>query len=145
MELLRPPEWKIVGDHKPYSKEDGGICVAAIRDPYDRLASALSFEGISTLDLMYHKIEYVDAGYGRFPTKHFYCPQAEFLGPDPKLFPYERLGEMLKFLGHEGHVPKANRHQHRLTAEKLRKEARAFVENRFAADFELRKDFICTL
>lgn len=142
--VLRPPEWENLGDHRRYSAEDGGQCVAAIRDPFDRLASALSFEGISTLDLMHRKIEYVDAGYGSFPTAHFYRPQSEFLGPDPVLFLYEKLSDMVRFLGFDGHLPKRNRYPHKIAADFLRKEARYFVESRFADDFDLREELLCT-
>jgi len=143
--LLRPQDgWKSLGDHAVFDEAAGGQCVAAIRDPYDRLASACSFSGISTYKDLVKTIDHYDAWQGYFPENRFWCPQYSFVGhsKEPILFPFEEVSSMITLLGHKSNVPVTNKKQHRLTASKIKEELSYLVEDRYFEDFRMRERLI---
>lgn len=142
--VLRSMGWRSLGDHVVYGATEGGRCVAAIRDPFDRLASACAFAGIADLITLARTMCHVDAGHGRFPVNRFFAPQVDFLGPDPMLYPFERLTDMIGALGYAGPIPRENRKRKRLTAQQLSASDLApMIRDRFADDFKLRET-LCT-
>lgn len=135
---LRRNGWRPVGDHRPYAREAGGVCVAAIRCPYSRLASSASFLGIANIGLLEKTIAHYEQWRGVFPANRFFVSQVEFVDLKGKLFRYENLPDMLRLIGVEN-LPKRNRHPHQLSASVIQENMSDLVERLYRDDMQLRE------
>lgn len=107
---------------------------ALIRDPWERLTSALNYVYGATRTHLDDAMN----GVCRHQTI-ILKPQSFFVDGATRLFPFEALPEVLRLIGYAEEIPRANRSTPRWTAEEIRAHPRSGeCAARYSADFALR-------